>query len=257
MSGFQFQFNCINNFLNEQPSCVTVSLDLTTRTDVRPHQRLGISPPTNLRGSAAGALGLVFCPIAVWRRIAQGRREGDCRPSDCRIKAAACGESCCLRTVERSVTCHEVHFELQPAFSKNARKDKARRTSHANTPRMAQKDRRRAVSLPGQTPTYRLASALPNRRRPGFFASKRSWLPASDNRSRCDSGGGHSVAPRALRPFFWPRSHVRLRSWLVLANADGRISRPPRHRPTICTTTRAGRPVALAGRRRRIRRPGP
>jgi hypothetical protein len=74
------------------------------------------------------------------------------RPTDGRIKAAACGESCCLRTVERSVTCHEVHSEPQPAFSKNARKDKARRTSHANTPRMAQKDRRHAASLPGHTP---------------------------------------------------------------------------------------------------------
>ena len=41
---------------------------------------------------------------------------------------------------------------VQPAFLENARKDKARRTSHANTPRMAQKDRRRAASPPGHTP---------------------------------------------------------------------------------------------------------
>jgi hypothetical protein len=69
------------------------------------------------------------------------------------------------------------------------------------------------------------------------------------DRSCCDSGGGRSVAPRAHRPFFWPRSHVRLRSWLALANHDDGISRPLMRRPTISTTMRDRRPVALAGRR--------
>jgi hypothetical protein len=41
--------------------------------------------------SAAGVLGLVFRPIAVWRRTAQERRGANRRPSDGNIKAARCG----------------------------------------------------------------------------------------------------------------------------------------------------------------------
>jgi hypothetical protein len=45
----------------------------------------------NLQGDCRLALGLVFYLIAVLRRIAQDRRRAHRRPSDGKIKAAACG----------------------------------------------------------------------------------------------------------------------------------------------------------------------
>ena len=79
-----------NNGQSRRSSCVLPSLDLVT------HDACGVTKDSAYRlqrtcaESAAGVLGLVFCPIAVWRRIAQGRRGADHRPLDSRIKRARC-----------------------------------------------------------------------------------------------------------------------------------------------------------------------
>jgi hypothetical protein len=59
-------------------------------------------------GSAARVLGLVFCLIAVWRRIAQGRQEADRRPGDGKIKGARCGPVGRQKSIDGSDTPHEV-----------------------------------------------------------------------------------------------------------------------------------------------------
>jgi hypothetical protein len=45
---------------------------------------------TNLRGIRCRGASSGFCPIAVWRRVLEGRREAGCRPSDGKIKGARC-----------------------------------------------------------------------------------------------------------------------------------------------------------------------
>jgi hypothetical protein len=49
-------------------------------------QRPGISPAPNPRGTCSRSACPGFCPMAVWRRIAQDRRGADHRPLDSRIK---------------------------------------------------------------------------------------------------------------------------------------------------------------------------
>jgi hypothetical protein len=80
-----------NNGHSRCSSCVLTLLNLTTRNACAATKDWTYRLQRTCAESAAGVLGLVFCPIAVWRRIAQGRRQADCRPSDGKIKAAACG----------------------------------------------------------------------------------------------------------------------------------------------------------------------
>ena len=75
-------------------------------------------------------------------------------------------------------------------------------------------------------------------------------------------GGSASLQSRPARrsrrrPFYWPRCSARFRVWLAPANPE--YGRPRRRSgsPPTSTTMRARRPVAQAGRCRRIRRPGP
>jgi hypothetical protein len=53
-------------------------------------QRPGISTAPNPRGTCSRSACPGFCPMAVWRRIAQDRRGADHRPLDSRIKGARC-----------------------------------------------------------------------------------------------------------------------------------------------------------------------
>ena len=53
-------------------------------------QRPGISTAPNPRGTCSCSACPGFCPMAVWRRIAQDRRGADYRPLDSRIKGAGC-----------------------------------------------------------------------------------------------------------------------------------------------------------------------
>ena len=53
-------------------------------------QRPGISTAPNPRGTCARSACPGFCPMAVWRRIAQDRLGADHRPLDSRIKGARC-----------------------------------------------------------------------------------------------------------------------------------------------------------------------
>jgi hypothetical protein len=69
-----------------------------------------MSTATNLRGICCRVLGLVFFPIAVWRRTAQERREADRQPSDGKIKAAMCGPVERGRNEATSARWRDVHF---------------------------------------------------------------------------------------------------------------------------------------------------
>ena len=79
-----------NDRRNRGSSGVLASLDLVPRdaptVDKDPAYRLH----RIYAESARGVLCPAFCPMAVWRRIAQDRRGADHRPLDSRIKGARC-----------------------------------------------------------------------------------------------------------------------------------------------------------------------
>ena len=54
----------------------------------RPRPRISTAP--NPRATCSRSACPAFCPMAVWRRIAQDRRGADHRPLDSRIKGARC-----------------------------------------------------------------------------------------------------------------------------------------------------------------------
>jgi hypothetical protein len=65
-------------------------------------QRPGISTAPNPRGTCSRSACPGFCPMAVWRRIAQDRRGADHRPLDSRIKGARCAAVGC-QAVQRLI----------------------------------------------------------------------------------------------------------------------------------------------------------
>jgi hypothetical protein len=137
---------------------------------------------------------LSFCRIVVWRRIAQGRREADRRPSDGKIKAARCG-----RPVLVACVCLHTGF-LQPATAlREVRKccldRKSKRDqgySWLRAPRTfgaADRAQVRAMTVwraaaGPRSPVkardrLRRLEALTGLRRPGPLAAMRSWLHVS------------------------------------------------------------------------------
>jgi hypothetical protein len=103
--------SCARSAKHRHCSCrsrALASVDLTTRDPRAVTKDSAYRLQRTCAESAAGVLGLVFCPIAVWRRIAQGRREADCRPSDGKIKGARCAAVGRQKSIDRSDTPREV-----------------------------------------------------------------------------------------------------------------------------------------------------
>jgi hypothetical protein len=80
-----------NNGHSRRSSRIRASVDRATHDARSCTRRAGIPTATNLRGMCCQDAEPGFGLIAVWRKTAQGRRSADRRPSDGKIKAAACG----------------------------------------------------------------------------------------------------------------------------------------------------------------------
>jgi hypothetical protein len=116
-----------NNGHGRRSSCALTSLDLAARYARGVTKDSAYRLQRTCAESAAGVLGLVFCPIAVWRRIAQTRREANCQPSEGKIKGARCGPVGWMKRADRSRISHEVRSNTTTCrFAQHTEKSRLR-----------------------------------------------------------------------------------------------------------------------------------
>jgi hypothetical protein len=140
-------------------------------------QRPGISTAPNPRATCWRSTCPGFCPMAIWRRIAQDRRGADHRLLDSRIKAARCGRS----DRKRYQVSHE-HYAGSPKVAFSAKSTIS--LSKRYLARVCgEPDRRRALKAGACAPPLRGCGLdrPPPPRRIGLHALKASLEPRLRN----------------------------------------------------------------------------
>jgi hypothetical protein len=101
-----------NNGRSYRIPCILSSIDLATRDACAVNKDSADRLQQTCAEPCSRDARSLFCLIAFWRRFERDWRGGDRRPTERKIKAAACGAVGRRKSEEVSAACNEVHFWL-------------------------------------------------------------------------------------------------------------------------------------------------